>query len=139
MDPAAVGELELLKSTAGFASSQQWIRIQDASYSAWYAQHLRLSALGSLSHSLCVLQIGLPQKSAAAALCKPNCIVAGGIPARQSWRGSGRPQRGDVAWGPPPAVALTSSSRARSRCAPPRAAGSTRQAEPTWPEPARAE
>ena len=51
---------------------------------------VRLSALGSLSHSLCILQIGLPQKSAAAALCKALSIVACGISARQSWRGSGR-------------------------------------------------
>ena len=100
---------------------------------------LRLSAVGLSSPRAMRLQLVLAQKCAAAGLSNPRAIVADGAPARQSQRGSGRPQRGDVAWAPPPAVALPSSSRARSRSAPPRAAGSTRRAEPTWPEPARAE
>ena len=51
---------------------------------------LRLSAVDSGSRSLHVLQFLLPQKNAAAALCKALSIVACGISARQSWRGSGR-------------------------------------------------
>jgi len=40
----------------------------------------RLSAVGSVCRSLHVLEFLLPQKSAAAALSKPICIVAAGFP-----------------------------------------------------------